>query len=71
VSALGFVSVFDQVLEGLPQQAQDDIFKSYMNALDEDGPRYRKDATEWEAWAKDLSGWLIPCWFHHWMADMY
>lgn len=56
VSALGFVSVFDQVLEGLPQSAQDEIFKSYMSALDEDGPRFRKDATEWEEWAKNLSG---------------
>lgn len=65
VSALGFVSVFDQVLEGLPQKVQDELFTAYMSALDEDGPRFRKDATEWEEWAKTLSGtrcfWISVC----------
>ena len=56
VSALGFVSVFDQVLEGLPQDVQDEIFKAYMSALDENGDQYRSDATTWEAWGKELTG---------------
>ena len=56
VSALGFVSVFDQVLEGLPTEEQDAIFKAYVGALDEDAGRYRRDAEAWESWAKGLSG---------------
>ena len=55
MGALGFVSVFDQVLEGLPQSEQDAIFKSYISALDEDADTYRKDAAAWEAWANDIS----------------
>ena len=42
VFALGFVSVFDQITEGLPGNGPDDIFKAYMAALQEDPEQYRK-----------------------------
>ena len=42
VFALGFVSVFDQITEGLPGTGPDDIFKAYMTALQEDPEQYRK-----------------------------
>ncbi len=63
VSALGFVSVFDQVLDGLPAEEQDAIFKAYVGALDEDAAQYRRDAEAWESWAKELSGAGIATWF--------
>lgn len=56
VAALGFVSVFDQVLDGLPDAEQEAVFKAYVEALDEDPQQYRSDAQKWEAWVKDLSG---------------
>ena len=40
--ALGFVSVFDQITEGLPGDGPADIFNSYMAALQEDPEQYRK-----------------------------
>ena len=42
VFALGFVSVFDQITEGLPGTGPTDIFNSYMAALQEDPEQYRK-----------------------------
>lgn len=56
VAALGFVSVFDQVLEGLPAEEQKAIFKAYIGALDQDPDQYRRDAENWENWAKGLGG---------------
>lgn len=56
VTALGFVSVFDQVLEGLPKGEQDTIFAAYIGALDESPEQYRSDAAAWEEWVKGLSG---------------
>ncbi len=56
MSALGFVSVFDQVLEGLPKSEQEAVFKAYVEALDEDPKRARSDAEAWEAWVKGMSG---------------
>lgn len=40
--ALGFVSVFDQVLEGLPDGERESLFQSYISALDEDDSKYRQ-----------------------------
>lgn len=40
--ALGFVSVFDQITEGLPGDGPADIFNAYMAALQEDPEQYRK-----------------------------
>lgn len=42
VFALGFVSVFDQITEGLPGNGPGDIFNAYMTALQEDPEQYRK-----------------------------
>jgi len=42
VFALGFVSVFDQITEGLPGTGAADIFKAYMAAMQEDPEQYRK-----------------------------
>lgn len=55
VFALGFVSVFDQVLDGMPEDT-DHIFKAYIGALDEDAERYRADADKLGGWAKELKG---------------
>ena len=43
--ALGFVSVFDQITEGLPGTAAGDIFQAYMKALQEDPEQYRRCVT--------------------------
>jgi photosystem II biogenesis protein Psp29 len=53
VFALGFVSVFDQVLEGMPEDT-DNIFRAYIGALDEDADKYRADADKLAGWAKEL-----------------
>ena len=42
VFALGFVSVFDQVLEGLPDGDRENLFKAYLSSLDEDPSKYRQ-----------------------------
>lgn len=48
--------MFDQVLEGLPAEEQKAIFKAYIGALDQDPDQYRRDAENWENWAKGLGG---------------
>lgn len=53
--ALGFVSVFDQVLDGVAESS-DAIFKAYIASLDEDPGKYRADADRLAEWAKGLSG---------------
>jgi len=45
VFALGFVSVFDQIIEGIPGTAAADIFQAYMAALQEDPEKYRRCST--------------------------
>ena len=40
--ALGFVSVFDQVLEGLPDGDREKLFQAYLSSLDEDSSKYRQ-----------------------------
>lgn len=42
VFGLGFVSVFDQVLEGLKDDDRTALFNAYIAALGEDGNQYRK-----------------------------
>jgi hypothetical protein len=41
VYALGFVSVFDQVLDGFDSADKDKIWKAYVQALGEDPAQYR------------------------------
>ncbi len=39
--ALGFVSVFDQIVEGFEEQYKQRLFESYISALGEDAAKYR------------------------------
>lgn len=54
VFALGFVSVFDQVLDGMPEDTGK-IFKAYIEALDEDSSKYREDTDKLAEQAKNLT----------------
>jgi hypothetical protein len=54
VFGLGFVSTFEQVLDGLPDAERTAIFDVYIRALDEDPSKYRADAERLEGWAKGL-----------------
>ncbi|KAG8080134.1 hypothetical protein GUJ93_ZPchr0007g5672 [Zizania palustris] len=57
VFALGFVTVYDQLMEGYPSnEDKDDIFKSYITALNEDPEQYRADAQKMEEWARSQNG---------------
>lgn len=56
VFALGFVSVFDQVLDGLDEAQRTDIFNAYIDSLGENPAQYRKDAAALEQQASELSG---------------
>jgi photosystem II biogenesis protein Psp29 len=56
VFALGFVSVFDQIVEGFEDQYKQRLFESYISALGEDAAKYRADAAKLESQAKELSG---------------
>ncbi|KAE9457759.1 hypothetical protein C3L33_10343, partial [Rhododendron williamsianum] len=52
VFALGFVTVFDQLMEGYPSdEDREAIFQSYIRALKEDPNIYRNDAKKLEEWA--------------------
>lgn len=52
VFALGFVTVFDQLMEGyLSDEDREAIFQSYIRALEEDPEKYRNDAKKLEEWA--------------------
>jgi photosystem II biogenesis protein Psp29 len=44
IQALGVCSVFDQILQGLPEGEQEAVFSAYIQALDESPEQYRKDA---------------------------
>ncbi|XP_059661002.1 protein THYLAKOID FORMATION1, chloroplastic [Cornus florida] len=53
VFALGFVTVYDQLMEGYPSdEDREAIFQSYINALKEDPMQYRIDAKKMEEWAR-------------------
>ncbi|KEH39038.1 putative protein Thf1 [Medicago truncatula] len=53
VFALGFVTVYDKLMEGYSsEEERDTIFKAYINALKEDPEQYRIDAKKLEDWAK-------------------
>lgn len=54
--ALGFVSVFDQILDTLTEQERKDIFAAYINSLGESPEQYRKDAAAMEQLASSMSG---------------
>eukprot|EP00271_Cylindrocystis_brebissonii_P014735 TRINITY_DN36220_c0_g1_i1.p1 TRINITY_DN36220_c0_g1~~TRINITY_DN36220_c0_g1_i1.p1 ORF type:complete len:344 (-),score=67.02 TRINITY_DN36220_c0_g1_i1:623-1552(-) len=52
VFALGFVSVYDQLLDGYPNEPDKEaIFKAYIEALKEDPETYRRDAAQLVEWA--------------------
>ncbi|XP_072951062.1 protein THYLAKOID FORMATION1, chloroplastic [Typha angustifolia] len=53
VFALGFVTVYDQLMEGYPSnEDRDAIFRAYIQALKEDPEQYRTDAQKLEEWAR-------------------
>ncbi|KAL1555583.1 Protein THYLAKOID FORMATION 1, chloroplastic [Salvia divinorum] len=56
VFALGFVTVYDQLMEGYPSdEDREAIFKAYVEALNEDPAQYRVDAQKVEEWARSQS----------------
>lgn len=55
VMALGFVSVYDQVLDGLPEEERNAIFQAYIGALGENAEQYRSDAAKLEKLAAELA----------------
>ncbi|KAK1437970.1 hypothetical protein QVD17_03771 [Tagetes erecta] len=53
VFALGFVTVYDQLMDGYPSEDdREAIFQAYIKALNEDPQQYRADAQKLEAWAR-------------------
>ncbi|KAH1220930.1 Protein THYLAKOID FORMATION1, chloroplastic [Glycine max] len=53
VFALGFVTVYEQLMEGYPSdEDRDAIFQAYIQALKEDPEQYRVDAKKLEEWAR-------------------
>ncbi|KAJ6796629.1 protein THYLAKOID FORMATION1, chloroplastic [Iris pallida] len=53
IFALGFVTVYEQLMDGYPSSKDEDaIFKSYIQALNEDPEKYRSDARKLEEWAR-------------------
>ncbi|KAF8664469.1 hypothetical protein HU200_054643 [Digitaria exilis] len=57
VFGLGFVTVYDQLMEGYPSnEDRDSIFKAYITALNEDPDQYRADAQKMEEWARSQNG---------------
>ncbi|XP_043724774.1 protein THYLAKOID FORMATION1, chloroplastic-like [Telopea speciosissima] len=53
VFALGFVTVYDQLMEGYPSdEDRESIFRAYIQALKEDPEQYRNDAKKLEDWAR-------------------
>ncbi|GER53271.1 photosystem II reaction center PSB29 protein [Striga asiatica] len=53
VFALGFVTVYDQLMDGYPSnEDREAIFKAYIEALNEDPAQYRADAQKLEEWAR-------------------
>lgn len=62
VFALGFVSVFDQILDNYNPEEKEKLFRAYIGSFDENADRYRSDADNLEKLAAGLSGpdQLIP-----------
>eukprot|EP00210_Caulerpa_lentillifera_P004911 g4687.t1 len=58
IFALGFMSAFDQILEGFDPEAKEDILGAYLNSLDEDSALYKADAVKLESACKELEGGL-------------
>jgi len=56
IYALGFVSVFDQILESLNADERKKIFAAYLGALGEQADQFRNDASTMEQIAGSLSG---------------
>ncbi|KAL5730699.1 Protein THYLAKOID FORMATION 1 [Ranunculus cassubicifolius] len=57
VFALGFVTVYDKLMEGYnSDEDREAIFKAYVQALKEDPEQYRKDAQKLEEWARTQTG---------------
>ncbi|KAI8463231.1 MAG: photosystem II biogenesis protein Psp29 [Monoraphidium minutum] len=56
VFALGFVSVFDQILDNFDPEERSKVFGAYIGALEEDPAKYRADAERLESEAKALDG---------------
>ncbi|KAJ6758160.1 PROTEIN THYLAKOID FORMATION 1 CHLOROPLASTIC [Salix koriyanagi] len=53
VFGLGFVTVYDQLMEGYPSdEDREAIFQAYIKALKEDPEQYRIDAKKLEEWAR-------------------
>ncbi|XP_021776457.1 carboxyl-terminal-processing peptidase 2, chloroplastic-like isoform X1 [Chenopodium quinoa] len=53
VFALGFVTIYDQLMEEYPSdEDRSAIFEAYIRALNEDPEQYRKDAQKLEEWAR-------------------
>ncbi|WCJ30610.1 photosystem II reaction center PSB29 protein [Euphorbia peplus] len=56
VFALGFVTVYDQLMEGYPSdEDREAIFRAYIQALKEEPEQYRNDARKLEEWARSQS----------------
>ncbi|CAO1941601.1 unnamed protein product [Urochloa humidicola] len=57
VFGLGFVTVYDQLMEGYPSnEDRDFIFKAYITALNENPDQYRADVQKMEEWARSQNG---------------
>lgn len=60
IFALGYVTVYDQLMDGYPSlQDKDSIFKAYIEALNEDPDRYRSDAKKLEEWGSSKTAQTI------------
>ncbi|XP_047951378.1 protein THYLAKOID FORMATION1, chloroplastic-like [Salvia hispanica] len=56
VFALGFVTVYDRLMEGYPSdEDRQAIFEAYIRALNDDPAQFRADAQKVEEWAKTQS----------------
>ncbi|XP_057796564.1 protein THYLAKOID FORMATION1, chloroplastic-like [Salvia miltiorrhiza] len=56
VFALGFVTVYDRLMEGYPSdEDREAIFEAYVRALNDDPAQFRADAQKVEEWAKTQS----------------
>eukprot|EP00210_Caulerpa_lentillifera_P002783 g2659.t1 len=58
IFALGFMSAFDQILDGFESAAKEDILEAYLKSLDENPAIYKSDAIKLETACKELDGGL-------------
>lgn len=56
IYALGFVSVFEQIMESIDAEERKKIFNAYITALNENPDTFRSDAAKIEQQAGSLSG---------------